>query len=76
MKIELYNDVLYQLKDAVMIEFLKDDLETAEISLAQSDHPVDIKYDKKLIKAYKRILKYYGVDAEIDTKVNAGVDNG
>ena len=63
MKIELDNEVLYQLKDAVMIEFLKDDLDTVIKSQhCNWVHTDDVKFDKKLIKAYKTILKYYGVD--------------
>ena len=54
------NEVMYQFKDAVMVQFLKSDLGTVKMNLKQSNYPVDIKYDKKLIKAYKRILKYYG----------------
>ena len=61
MKIEFDNEFMYQLKDAVMIEFLKDDLESVKQNLIENSHPDDIKYDKKLLKAYRRILKYYGV---------------
>lgn len=61
MKIEFDDEFLYQLKDAVFVNFLKDDLETIKLCLKENTHPDDIKYDKKLIKAYKRILKYYGV---------------
>lgn len=62
MKIEFDNELIYQLKDALFINFLKDDLDTVKKSLADSSHPVDLEYDKKLIKAYKRILRYYGVN--------------
>jgi hypothetical protein len=61
MKIEFEDEFIYQLKDAVMVAFLKDDL---DMLLAPSDvwvHPDDVKYNKKLVKAYKRILDYYGV---------------
>jgi hypothetical protein len=62
MKIELDDEVLYPIKDAVMLEFLKDDLETVlKVQGASWVHPDDVKYNKKLIKAYKRILDYYGV---------------
>ena len=60
MKIELESEFMYQLKDAVMVAFLKDDLETTKQNLADSRNEVDIKYDKKLVKAYRTILKYYG----------------
>jgi hypothetical protein len=63
MNIELEDEFIYQIKDAFMIEFLKDDLNT--ILKAQSCeawmHEDDVKDNKKLIKAYKTILKYYGV---------------
>jgi hypothetical protein len=61
MKIEFGDDFRYQFKDAVMVEFLKDDLENVKQNLAEDYHPDDVKYNKKLIKAYKRILDYYGV---------------
>ena len=62
MKIELDDEVLYHLKDAIMIEFLKDDVDTIKINQLRPLHEDDVEYDKKLLKAYSRILKYYGVD--------------
>ena len=62
MKIELDDNIIYDIKDAIMVQFLKDDLNSVKKSLADGYHPVDVKYDKKLLKAYSRILKYYGVD--------------
>jgi len=65
MKIELEDEFIYQIKDAFMIEFLKDDLNTVlEVQSGAWMHEDDIKYNKKLIKAYKRILDYYGVKDE------------
>lgn len=63
MMIQFEDEFFYQLKDACMIEFLKDDLDTI-IKTKDWDliHPDDIKESKKLIKAYNRILKYYGVN--------------
>ena len=61
MKIEFDNEFMYQLKDVVFIEFLRDDLRTILECEEHYRHPDDVKYDKKLIKAYKRILDYYGV---------------
>ncbi len=61
MKIEFDNELLHDIKDAVFIEFLKDDLDSVKQNLLNSTHPDDIKYDKKLLKAYRRILDYYGV---------------
>lgn len=61
MKIELDNELLQYIKDAMFIDFLKDDLETVKLCLKEDTQPDDIKYDKKLLKAYRRILKYYGV---------------
>lgn len=62
MRFELDSEVVYTIKDAVMIEFLKDDLETIKLNLQTDCYPDDVKYNKKLIKAYKRILDYYGVE--------------
>lgn len=62
MKIELDNELLYQIKDAVMVEFLKDDVDTLKQSLKDYQHQDDVKYNKQLLKAYKRILNYYGVE--------------
>ena len=62
MKIEISDEVLYAIKDSIMIEFLKDDLDTLQKSQMVDWHEDDLKENKKLIKAYKLILKYYGVD--------------
>ena len=62
MKIELDDDCFDKLKDNLMIAFLKDDIDTVEWALNNGyQHLDDIEYNKKLLKAYKRILKYYGV---------------
>jgi hypothetical protein len=61
MKIEFDDEFMYLLKDAVMVEFLKNDLQTILDTEKHYRHPDEIKYDKKLIKAYRRILDYYGV---------------
>ncbi len=61
MKIELDDNIIYDIKDAVMVQFLKDDLDSVKENLARDFRHDDIKYDKKLIKAYKTVLKYYGV---------------
>lgn len=60
MKFELKSEILYVIKDALMVEFLKDDLDSVKQNLVEDTHPADVKYNKKLLKAYKRILKYYG----------------
>ena len=60
MKIEFDNELIFQIKDAVMIKFLKEDLESVKKSLVEDTHPVDVKYNKKLLKAYRTVLKYYG----------------
>ena len=62
MKIELEDDFFYNLKDSLMVDFLKEDLSTVKWFLERDKHPVDIKNNKKVIKAYKTILKYYGVN--------------
>lgn len=61
MKLEIDDNLFYALKDSLMVEFLKDDLKTVKICLKNSVHEDDEQEDKKLIKAYKLILKYYGV---------------
>lgn len=60
MKIEFDSNLMYDIKDAVMVQFLKHDLECVKQSLSENCHPEDIKYDTKLLKAYRTILKYYG----------------
>ena len=55
-------ELFYQLKDALMIDFLKDDVDTIKLNLLNPLHEDDEKLDRKLLKAYSRILKYYGVD--------------
>jgi hypothetical protein len=62
MKIEINDEFFYLVEDAIMVEFLKKDLETVKLNLQTDCHPDDVKYNKKLIKAYKRILDYYGVE--------------
>jgi len=65
MKIEFEDEFIYQLKDAVMVAFLKDDLDTVIKYKADGwVHPNDAKYNKKLVKAYKQILDYYGEEIE------------
>ena len=64
MKIEFDNNIMYDIKDSIMVQFLKDDLNSIKQNLANSSLPADTKYDKKLIKAYKRILDYYGQGEE------------
>lgn len=63
MKLQIDDNFFYNLKDSLMVEFLKSDLETVKYFFTSGgyQHPDDIKYNKKLLKAYKRILKYYGV---------------
>ncbi len=63
-KFELDNNLMYEIKDAIMVQFLKDDLNCIKQNLANSSLPADTEYDKKLIKAYKRILDYYGQGEE------------
>lgn len=60
MKIEFDSSLMYDIKDAVMVQFLKDDLDSVKQNLKEARHPDDTKYDIKLLKAYKRILAYYG----------------
>jgi hypothetical protein len=58
MKIEINDNFFYDLKRCLMVEFLKDDLDMLSSNVWV--HPDDIKENKKLVKAYKRILDYYG----------------
>jgi hypothetical protein len=61
MKIEFDNDSFYELKDKLTVEFLKQDLKDIESDMEYPFiHKADIKFNKKLIKAYKTILKYHG----------------
>ena len=63
MKIEFDfdNDFFYEVKDKITVEFLKQDLKDIESDMEyQFIHKDDIKFNKKLIKAYKTILKYHG----------------
>jgi hypothetical protein len=60
MKIEFDNELIFQIKDAIMVQLLKDDVDSVKQNLKEAQHPDDIKYDKKLLKAYRTILKYYG----------------
>jgi len=59
-KFKLDDNIMYEIKDAVMVQFLKDDLDFVKQNIETDRHPNDIKYNKKLLKAYKRILDYYG----------------
>lgn len=64
MKIELDRASVNDLKDKLFVNFLIDDLSFIIMDSGSHQHPDDVKYDKKLIKAYKRILDYYGHDTE------------
>ena len=65
MNIEFNNiNMLCDIKEAVLVAFLKDDLANIKDSMDTAWHEDDIKYNKKLIKAYKTVLKYYGVNDE------------
>lgn len=55
-------ELFYQLKDALFIEFLEDDLDTIKLNLLRPNNEDDEIDDKKLLKAYTMILKYYGVE--------------
>ena len=59
---KINKELLYAIKDNLMIEFLRDDINTIKLNLLNPLHEDDEKLDKKLLKAYTRILKYYGVD--------------
>lgn len=46
--------------DNLAVAILKNALKDVENSAKTNFHPQDIKYDKKLIKALKRVIRYYG----------------
>lgn len=66
MKIELDRLMINNLKDELMVRFLQDDLESVLQGLSVDNHYDDIKYNRKLVKAYIRILKYYGHEDDIE----------
>ena len=59
MNIEIDDNLFYDLKDIFMVKFLLDDVETLkeikELGLHEKDY-------SKLLRAYKIILKYHGVN--------------
>jgi len=55
-------ELFYQLKDALFIEFLEDDIDTIKLNLLRPNNEDDEIDDKNLLKAYTMILKYYGVE--------------
>lgn len=62
MNIELDIDGFYYIKDAFMVKFLEDELETLRISNKyESIDEEDFKDNLELIEAYTKILKYHGV---------------
>lgn len=62
MAMQFDSELFYALKDALMVEFLKDDLNTVRYNLNSTlVHEDDKKLDEELEKAYNKILKYYGV---------------
>lgn len=65
-------EIDYEAADAIVLASLKDVLETLEKDLAnrtpgslgifERDYEEDVKILKKHIKAFKRVMKYYGGD--------------
>ena len=56
-------ELFYNLKDEFMVEFLRDDIDTIKLMLHFGiGNENEFKNNKKLLKAYKTILEYYGVD--------------
>lgn len=62
MKIKINNDLFYDLQDSLMVKFLLDDLKTIKKLTKYHLQINDKKFDKQLIKSYKTILKFYGVE--------------
>ena len=67
MKIEIDEAIVNDFREAMFIELLMQDYSLIKGNLNSYTHPDDVKYDRKLLKAYKKILNYYGESVdEID----------
>lgn len=65
MKVEIPVDVIDDVVDAVVVSWVKDNLEMIK-RIDHYLHPDDVKYNKKLVKALKRVLDYVGESNEKD----------
>lgn len=66
MNIEIDTQLYLALKEKFFISFLLDDLEILELVMEIKTNPDDVKENKKLIKAYNRILSYNAVDYDFE----------
>lgn len=63
MKVDIAVEVVDNVVDAVVVSWIKDNLEMIE-RIDGYLHPDDVKYNKKLVKALKRVLDYVGESNE------------
>ena len=66
MNIEIDTQLYLALKEKLFISFLLDDLEILELVMEIKTNPDDVKENKKLIKAYNRILSYNAADYDFE----------
>lgn len=59
MKVDIAVEVVDSVVDSVVVSWIKDNLKMIEGSDGYL-HPDDVKYNKKLVKAFKRVLDYVG----------------
>ena len=62
-KVEIPVDVVDEVVDAVVVSWIKDNLEMIK-RIDGYLHPDDVKYNKKLVKALKLVLDYVGESNE------------
>ena len=63
MKVDIAVEVVDNVVDAVVVSWIKDNLEMIE-RIDGYLHPDDVKYNKKLVKALRRVLDYVGESNE------------
>lgn len=63
MKVDIDVDVVDEVVDAVVVSWIKDNLEMIK-RIDGYLHPDDVKYNKKLVKALNLILDYMGESNE------------
>ena len=63
MKVDIAVEVVDNVVDAVVVSWIKDNLEMIE-RIDGYLHPDDVKYNKKLVKAFNLLLDYMGESDE------------
>lgn len=63
MKIDINVNVIDEVVDAVVVSWIKDNLEMIK-RIDGYLHPDDVKYNKKLVKAFNLVLDYMGESHE------------